>query len=124
MAAMLAGGPAPTSLGEGIGFPSGSNPGMRDVKARLFFPSCVRAAPSSRTLDRCYSCATPVRPVLEAGGFLRLGQFLSDVVKIVGSRALASFPVLPCLALDLFFFFYLFHFYKLLPLYFCRKWLN
>jgi hypothetical protein len=38
MAVMLAGGPAPTSLGEGIGFPSGSNPDMRDVKARLFLP--------------------------------------------------------------------------------------
>ena len=38
MAVVLAGDPAPTSLGEGIGFPSGSYPEMRDVKARLFFP--------------------------------------------------------------------------------------
>jgi hypothetical protein len=39
-AARLAGGAAPSSLGEGIGFPSGSLRVLCGAKARVFFPEC------------------------------------------------------------------------------------
>lgn len=72
MAVLLADGQAPTSLGEGIGFPSGSNPGMSGVKARFFFPFLRVGCSFVSDPGRCYSFASPVRPGLEAGGFLRL----------------------------------------------------
>lgn len=73
---LLVGGAAPTSLGEGIGFLSGSNPAMISIKARLL--TCVRAAPSSRSQEHRHLFATPVHPVLEAGGPFRLMPFLGN----------------------------------------------
>ena len=69
---MLAGGAAPTSLGEGIGFPSGDDVGksasMRgstSLQCSLLLHLVAWRSSSSS--------ATPVRPSLEAGGFHRFG---------------------------------------------------